>query len=72
MILRSVQYCDENADDKLSVMAVCGRGLRIRRTGDQEGTCEVANGGYDDAEVVAAVPKTVVGGLIAENLRADH
>lgn len=34
----------------------------------EEGTGEVADGGYDDSEVVAAVPEAVVGRLVAEDL----
>ncbi len=38
----------------------------------EEGAGEVADGGYDYGEVIAAVPEAVVGGLIAEDLTIRH
>jgi len=35
---------------------------------DEEGTSEVADGGYDYCEVVASVPEAVVGSLVTEDL----
>lgn len=34
----------------------------------QKGACEVADGGYDYGEIVAAVPKAIVRRLITEDL----
>ncbi len=74
MVLHSVEDRDENADGALGVVAVGGGGLagvlvgRSVLTAGKEGAGEVADGGYDYGEVVAAVPEAVVGGLIAEDL----
>lgn len=75
MVLHGVEDRDKDADGALGVVAVGGGGLvgglvgRRGVTAGEEGAGEVADGGYDYGEVVAAVPEAVVGGLIAEDLR---
>ena len=65
MVLGGVEDGDEDADDTLGFDAVGeGRAVGV----GEEGAGEVADGGYDYGEVVAAVPETVVGGLVAEDL----
>ncbi len=72
MILRSVENGYENAYHALGVRLVVVRdGDLIGGVGygtGKKGTGEVADGGYDDGEVVTAVPEAVVGGLITEDL----
>lgn len=72
MVLRSVENGYQDAYHALGVCSVVlcesdlGRGTRDGA--GEEGTGEVADGGYDYGEVVAALPEAVVGCLIAEDL----
>ena len=76
MVLHGVEDCDKDADGALGVVAARERGLTVGARGGgvrvvaagEEGAGEVADGGYDYGEVIAAVPETVVGGLVAEDL----
>lgn len=53
-------------------MCCCGvvwvGGVRLGSAAGEEGPGEVADGGYDYGEVVAAVPEAIVGCLVAEYL----
>lgn len=70
MVLHGVEDRDEDADGAVGVVAVGGGGGGVGRgvAAGEEGAGEVADGGYDYGEVVAAVPEAVVGGLVAEDL----
>lgn len=69
MILDGVEDCDEHPDGALGVGCFGGGGGEGGGVAaGEEGAGEVADGGYDHGEVVAAVPKAIVGGLIAEDL----
>ena len=62
MILRGIENCNQYADDALSVGLVAETFVRLGSDGaaSQKTACEVANGRYDDGEIVAAVPKPIV------------
>ena len=65
MVLCGVKDSDEDADNAVGFGAVGeGRAVRV----GEEGAGEVADGGDDYGEVVAAVPEAVVGGLVTEYL----
>lgn len=65
MILSCVENSDEDADDALGFHAITEWGaMGIGK----EGAGEVADGGYDDGEIITAVPEAVVGCLVAEDL----
>ena len=74
MIFGGVEDGYEYMNDSLGVCTVdggefslsCGAG---RAAAGKEGASEVADGGYDDGEIVATVPEAVVGCLVAEDLR---
>lgn len=72
MILRGEEDGGEDSSDAFGVCAVGMAGGAVVGVGvvaaGKEHTGEVADGGYDFGEVVAAVPKTVVGCLVAEDL----
>lgn len=73
MVLCGVEDGDEDAD---YAFCVCkgGRGEGAGGGGwggggaGEEGAGEIADGGYDYGEVVAAVPETVVGCLVSKYL----
>ena len=62
MILRGIENCNQYADDSISVGLVAETLIHLGSDGaaGQETACEVANGRYDDGEIVAAVPKPIV------------
>ena len=72
VVFGRVEYGDEDADDAFSAGERGGRRGLVVRGGEaragEEGAREVADGGYDCGEVVAAIPEAVVGCLVAENL----
>ena len=69
VVLSRVEDGDQDADDLLGILTVGGGGCWGRKgAGDEKGAGEVPDAGYDDCEVVAAVPEAVVGGLVAEDL----
>ena len=65
MVFRSVQDSDEDADDAISISTV---GQRISVRIGEEATGEIADSGNDDRQVVATIPKAIVGSLIAKDL----
>lgn len=84
MVFRRVENCDQNLHHSLGIGSIglaralgiwaCGRRRRRRQrllavmaTGEERPS-EVADGGDDDGEVIAAIPETVVGGLVSKNL----
>ena len=70
MIFGGVKNCNQDADDAFGVSSI--RESMIPVWGDgargQKGACKVTDGRYDYSEIVAAVPKAVVGGLVSEDL----
>lgn len=70
VILRSIENCNQDADNTFSVGLVCETLFRGGSEGvtGQKGACEVADGGYDYGEIVAAVPKAIVRCLVTEDL----
>ena len=62
VILRSIENCDQDADNAFSVGLVRETLFRAGSDGatGQKGACKVANGGYDYGKIVAAVPKAIV------------
>ena len=70
MIFRGIENCDQDADDAFSVGSVCETLVCVGSNGatGQKGACEVAYRSYDDGEVVAAVPKAIVGCLVTKDL----
>ena len=62
MILRGIENCNQYADDAFSVGLVAKTLVHLGSSdaARQKTACEVANGRYDDGEIVAAVPKAVV------------
>ena len=70
MIFGGIKDCNQDADNAFGVGSV-GESLNAVR-GDgatsQEGACKVTDGRYDYGEIVAAVPKAVVGCLVTEDL----
>ena len=72
MILGSIKDRYENTHDSLRVRAI-SRGEGGFRSGTwgaagEKGSSEIADGGDDDGEVIASIPETIVGGLVAEDL----
>lgn len=70
MILRGIEDRNQDADNAFSVSSIreslgCVGDYGV--TG-QEGACQITNGRDDYSEVIAAVPKTIIGCLITENL----
>lgn len=69
MILGGVENGDQDPDNAFRV-----RPFRVEGVGgdvvaaDQKRPCEVADRGYNDGEVVATVPETIVRGLVSEDL----
>ena len=68
MVFRGIEDGNEDADHTFGIGTVGWRGWWRGWRGDEEGTGEVADAGYDHCEVVATVPEAIVRGLIAENL----
>ena len=62
MILRGVENCNQYADDAISVGLVAETLIHLWSGGaaGQKTAREVANGRYDDGEIVATVPKPIV------------
>ncbi len=70
MIFRGKEDCNQDADDAFSVGSVRESLIRVGSDGatGQKGACEVAYRSYDYGEVVAAVPKAIVGCLVTKDL----
>lgn len=65
MVLGGIEDGDEDADNTLGFNPV-GKSVAMRIC--EERSSEVADRSYNDGEVVPAVPETIVGGLVAEDL----
>ena len=70
MVFGCIENCDQDLDNAFRVRP-------FRLNGDvggglvaagQKRPCEIADRGYDDGEVVAAVPEPIVRGLVLEDL----
>ena len=70
MVLGGVKNCNQDADNAFGVGSVHECVISVRGDGatGQKGACKVTDGRYDYSEIVAAVPKSVVGCLITEYL----
>ncbi len=70
MVLRGIENCNQDANNAFSVGSVRDTlvGIRIEGATGQKGACKVADGRYDDGEIVSAVPKAIVTCLVAEDL----
>ena len=70
MIFGGVKNCNQDADNAFGVSAVCETLIPVRSDGatGQKRACKVTHGRYDYSEIVAAVPKAVVGCLVTEDL----
>lgn len=70
MILGGIENCNQDADNAFGVGSVDESLIAIRGDGatGQKGACKVTYGRYDYGEIVAAVPKAVVGCLVTEDL----
>ena len=73
MVFSGIKDRYEDTYDTLGVCAVAGGesdfGGAARGTASEERASEIADCSYDHSEMVAAVPETIIGGLVAENLR---
>ena len=68
MVLRGIKHCDKCTDDALGVMTICSGGFGVIRACDKKNPGKVADGGYDNGKVIPAIPKPIVGHLIAKDL----
>lgn len=70
MIFGGIENCNQDADNAFGVGSVDESLIAMRGNGatGQKGACQVTDGRYDYGEIVAAVPKAVVGCLVAEDL----
>ena len=62
VIFRGVENRNQYADDAISVGLVAETLIHLGGDGTagQKAACEVANGRYDDGEIVAAIPKPII------------
>ena len=70
MVLGGVENCDQDLDNAFRV-GPFGRNGGVGGVfvaAGQKRPCEIADRGYNDGEVVAAVPEAIVRGLILEDL----
>ncbi len=70
MVLCGIEDCNQDANNAFGIGSVRDTlvGIRSERATGQKGACKVADGRYDNGEIVAAVPKAVVTCLVAEDL----
>lgn len=70
MILCGIENCNQDTYNPFGVGSVRERLVRVWYDGatGQKGACQVADGRYDDGEIVATVPEAIVGRLVTEDL----
>ena len=68
MVFGSVEDCNQDTHNMFRIVTVRGGRFRIGGGGNKKRACKIPDGGYDDTEEVAAIPETIVRGLITEHL----
>lgn len=70
MIFGSIEYCNQDADNAFSVGSVRESLVRVGADGatGQKGACQVTDRRYDYGDIIATVPKAVIGCLVTEDL----